>query len=163
MMKQSGATRWPASGRRTVVIGAMPGIVVLVGLTACGSRSDALPGSVPVSGVVLYDGKPLGQGTVRFAPESGGQPATGAIVDGRFQMRTTASSPGVVKGRYRISIVSEKVGAVADLPDGVPPDPNNLPRPESLIPARYSDAGTSGLEVDVSGPISDLSLSVETR
>jgi len=132
-------------------------------VVACGcSRVDSLSGTVPVSGTVTHDGRPLAQGTIRFAPESGGQPATGPIVDGRFKMQTTASSPGVRKGRYRVSIVSEKPGSIPDLPPGVPPGPN-MPMAESLIPKRYNDVRSSGLEVDVTGPIRDLSFALEAN
>lgn len=162
------ARRWAAGGKggrsRTGILLALASAVApVIILAGCGSRPDALPGTVAVAGVVTFDGRPLEKGTVRFAPESGGQPATGAIIAGRFQMHTTRSSPGVLRGRYRVSVVSEKENAAPDLPAGVPPDPNNLPKPESLIPLRYSDATTSGLTVEIVGPVPDLAFSLEAR
>lgn len=137
--------------------------LIAFGVVGCGRGSDALSGTVPVSGMVLVAGKPLAQGTIRFAPDSGGQPATSAVVDGRFDMRTTASSPGVLRGRYRVTVVSERVESSPSVSADVPPDPKNLPVPESLIPRRYSDVRTSGLAVEVTAPVAELSFTLDDK
>jgi len=98
---------------------------VMVSAGGCGSAATPIDGSVPVSGTVTFNGQPLEQGMVRFAPESGGkaQPATGQIKNGKFTMVTTASSPGVVVGKYKVSIISNKPFAPPPLKPGTPPDP----------------------------------------
>jgi len=130
-------------------------LLALIGIAGCGA-DQTLPGSVPVSGVITYQGQPLPEGIVRFAPsDGGGQPATGTIKGGVFSMQTTRSSPGVVKGTYKVSILSEKTVALS-LPADTPPDPNRWPEAESLIPKRYGDVRTSDLEVKVDAPRDDL-------
>lgn len=130
--------------------------VVAFGLLAGCSQSDSLPNSVPVRGIVRYNGQLLSHGTVRFAPaDAGGQPATGKIQDGAFSMSTTRSSPGVVRGAYRVSILSQQE-ATATIAENTPPDPNDWPEPESLIPRKYTDIRTSGLELQIDQPVDDL-------
>ena len=104
---------------------------------------------VPVSGTVTFEGEPLEEGMVTFAPEDpGGQPAIGKISNGRFTMATTASSPGVIAGKYKVRIESNLDSGAGDLP---PLKAGDVPvRPKSLIPAKYNDINTSGLQLEVS-------------
>ena len=78
-------------------------------LSGCG-RSDAP--LVPVSGQVVYQGKPLGSGTIVFTPdpERGGHgPQAWAEVksDGRFIL-SSAGSKGAAPGWHRITIAPGK-------------------------------------------------------
>jgi hypothetical protein len=129
----------------------MASLGVAVVAPGCGTRG--LPNSVPVSGTVLIDGKPLDQGTAQFAPDwAGGHLAIGLIgKGGGITMQTTKSAPGVVRGTYRIGIVSE-------MPYEFDPlrPPAVLPTPESFIPRRSSSVETSGLTVDATGPMREL-------
>lgn len=135
---------------KTSVCHGVAAFVVLAGWLGCsGGRPQPFANSVPVVGDVVFKGERLAQGLVRFVPsDAKGQPATGAIKDGRFSMSTTVSSPGVIAGRYQVAIVSERPAPAPPLgPDGLPPRVDT--KPESLIPIRYSKSDTSGLEVDV--------------
>ena len=136
---------------------------VLSFVAGCGSGVRPIDGSVPVSGTVTFNGQPLEQGMVRFAPESGGkaQPATGQIKNGKFTMLTTASSPGVVVGKYKVSIISNKPFAPPALKPGTPPDPKAKFEPESLIPKKYNDIKTSGLEADVKAAVTSLTFALQ--
>jgi hypothetical protein len=136
---------------------------VLVIAGGCGSGVRAIDGSVPVSGTVTFNGQPLEQGMVRFAPEGGGktQPATGQIKNGKFTMQTTASSPGVVAGKYKVSIISNKPFSPPALKPGTPPDPKAKFEPESLIPKKYNDIKTSGLEADVTAAVTSLTFALQ--
>jgi hypothetical protein len=141
--------------RNRVAVKIFACLVPFLMVTAC-TRGSPLPNSVTVRGVVLFRGEPLQQGTIRFAPaDGGGQPATGEIRDGSFRMQTTRSSPGIVKGIYKVSIISEKP-LIATLPENAPPNPNAWPEPESLIPKKYTDVRTSGLQVSIVEPVDDL-------
>lgn len=126
---------------------AVPGLV--------GCQSGALPNSVAVSGRVTLDGQPLERGMVRFAPDGQGHPALGAIDAGRFTMKATASSPGVVRGTYRVSIVCRE----AEVMDAE----GKFPQPKSLIPERYEDCDTSGLAIEVTAPIRDLVFELSSK
>jgi hypothetical protein len=126
-------------------------------LTGC-SVGKPLPDLVSVTGTVTLDGQPLPHGTVGFAPadQAVGQPASGKIKDGKFTMVTSASSPGVVIGDYKVTIVSVDEEPVELPPDFVPNPNEPPPEPSSLIPKKYNDVENSGLEVSVSpgmGPI----------
>jgi hypothetical protein len=136
---------------------------VLTFMAGCGSGVRPIAGSVGVSGTVTFNGQPLEQGMVRFAPESGGkaQPATGQIKNGKFTMVTTASSPGVVVGKYKVSIISNKPFAPPPLKPGTPPDPKAKFEPESLIPTKYNDIKTSGLEADVTAAVTSLTFALQ--
>ena len=135
-------------------------LLALVG--GCGSADRPIAGSVAVSGTVTFNGQPLDQGMVRFAPDGGmGQPATGQIKNGRFAMQTTASSPGVVPGKYKVSVVSNKPFIPPVLAPGTPPDPKADLEPESYIPKRYNDIKTSGLELDVKGASSAATFALQ--
>jgi hypothetical protein len=136
---------------------------VMVTAGGCGSSATQIAGSVPVSGTVTFNGQPLEQGMVRFAPESGGkaQPATGQVKNGKFTMLTTASSPGVVVGKYKVSIISNKPFAPPPLKPGTPPDPKAKFEPESLIPTKYNDIKTSGLEADVTAAVTSLTFALQ--
>ena len=138
---------------------------VLSFVAGCGSGVRPIDGSVPVSGTVTFNGQPLEQGMVRFAPESGGkaQPATGQIKNGNFTMLTTASSPGVVVGKYKVSIISNKPFAPPALKPGTPPDPKAKFEPESLVPTKYNDIKTSGLEADVTAAVTSLTFALRSE
>jgi hypothetical protein len=126
-----------------------------------GCSSDRpLPGSVPVSGLVTLDAKPLADGRVQFAPAGSGQPAIGMISAGRFTMRTTMTAPGVLKGPYKVSIVSDQ--PIGDVPLNSMGLPDKVPEAVSNIPKRYNSVDTSGFTVDVTGPIRDLTFELKS-
>jgi len=144
----------------------LAGLFILAGVLAsvggCGSGARPIAGSVGASGTVTLNGQPLEQGMVRFAPQGGkAQPATGQIKGGKFTMLTTASSPGVVIGKYKVSILSNKPFTPPTLEPGTPPDPNAKFEPESFIPKKYNDIKTSDLEVDVTGATTALTFALQ--
>ena len=93
------------------------GLSVLAG---CG-RSDDLGPTVPVTGRVTLEGKPLEVGTVTFVPDlSKGNKLTGVVsgrIDGgEYTLRTTTTKgerPGAPPGWYKVT-VSTKVPPGAD-------------------------------------------------
>lgn len=106
---------------------------------------------IPIRGEVGYRGKPLGEGQVIYLPAQAGngRQATAQIQpDGTFQMTTRDANDGVAKGDYRIAIFAyaphpgepqtrEEHEAIAQ---------SGGLRRDYLIPARYADGSTSGLE-----------------
>lgn len=130
-------------------------MLVLIGTAGCWRSSS--PGVVHVSGRVTIEGKPLERGAVRFTPDGPGRPAVGVIEAGRFTMSLTQASPGVVKGKYRVSIVSR---------EPVPTDWQSRPTPpapKSLIPERYEDTALSGLAIEVTAPVRDLTFDLKSQ
>jgi len=101
----------------------------------CGGSTEqasTLLKPVPVKGSVLYKGKALTGGTVRFEPEDGGREASGNIEpDGTFTLTTFKAADGAVAGKHRVA-----VDPPADKP--------------KALPAKYKSAASSGIVLDVS-------------
>jgi hypothetical protein len=98
-----------------------------------------------VSGQVLFQGKPLDQGTIQFSPAAGqGTMSGGMIQDGRY---TVSAEHGLEPGLYDVRISSK---------EGGPPPSDELPGeatevPTERIPAKYNAQTTLKAEVKASG------------
>lgn len=122
-----------------VMAAAAAGLSLLAG---CGPRRPL----APITGQVLYDGKPLEFGTVSFQPEYG-QPATAAIQpDGTFTLRTVGEGRGAVVGFNRVRVACYE----AQNPHASPEQRGEGGLGRLLIPRRYTAYETSGLTVEVS-------------
>lgn len=121
------------------------GAAICFSFSGCG---DSGLDTVPVSGTVSYDGKPLNNGMVRFVPvEEDGLLATGKIgPDGSFTLGTRGTS-GVQVGEYKVSVQSNIID------ESVPAKDRELGigGKESAIPEKYNDPATSGLTETVDG------------
>ncbi|GIX00313.1 MAG: hypothetical protein KatS3mg111_3645 [Pirellulaceae bacterium] len=136
-------------------------------LVGCGSGG---PDPVPVSGKVLYQGKPVADATVTFLSTSGGRSASGkTAADGTFTLTTNKTGDGAVPGDYIVTI--SKVAA-----KGASAGPINIENGEygedygrmmdavatgdmskflkDELPAKYGDPAQSGLRrtVTAEGP-----------
>ena len=121
-----------AGDRRPVALLAL----ALAAVAGCGDP-DVLP-TVPVHGTVTFKGKPLPKGKILFQPEKG-QPATGAIEDGKFVLSTYRHGDGAVAGTHKVAVIAtENVTGK----DGVT---NQKP----LIPESYADYTSSGIVITV--------------
>jgi hypothetical protein len=82
----------------------LPALAFLV-CWGCGSRERAHVGTtVPVKGVVTYQGKPLTGGEISFEPEFGRE-ANGAIQpDGTFVLTTFKEGDGAIPGTHRVAV-----------------------------------------------------------
>ena len=109
-------------------------------LVVAGCNQSSLESQV--SGVVTLDGNSIGPGMIVFAPIGGGKPAIGAIDDGGDYFLNTSRELGITPGKYRISLSIREVPQNLQRSDQPPPG-------KSLIPAKYEQAATSGLEYDV--------------
>jgi len=125
------------------------------------------PRLVKVSGTVKFkDGTPLqmpegGRAAITFAPAdtreiTEGQIRKGASArirpDGTFEMMTIRPGDGVIPGRYRVFLMTQKNVAVS------PDDPAS-----QFIPKKYTSAETSGLEVMIDKPRSDLRFELDKQ
>ena len=133
----------------------------------CSSSSEG-PKIVPADGTVTYQGRPLADATVMFAPEKGPIASGITDLDGHFTL-STGSRRGVAVGPVHVSV---NAGEPAN--DGLAelPKPKNAeearaylekagqmqqaliqqggPRqPKSLIPPKYARMDTSGLTYEV--------------
>jgi hypothetical protein len=103
---------------------------------------DYSRGRVPVTGTVLFDGKPLESGSIRFGGDQGAAGA-GPIVNGNFSLHENASQKGVLPGKYDVLIASwvEERGSVRA--DG------SFSPGITRIPLVYLDPAKSGLTAEV--------------
>jgi hypothetical protein len=134
--------------------------VLAMAFSGCGRGGRQIPNRVPVSGRVTVAGQPLAYGTVQFVPDSPeGHAAMGTIKGGAFTLQSAESFPGVVKGPYRVSIVSPQP---ID-PSNRPSDPFSPEANKSNIPNRYGNIETSGLAVEVTAPTRDLTFDLKAE
>jgi hypothetical protein len=106
--------------------------------SGCGGSSQ----ESQVSGNVSLDGKQIGPGIIVFAPVENGTPAIGPIEhDGSYRM-STSHEVGLSAGKYKVGISIREVPKNVKRGDRLPPG-------KLLIPQKYEDSTTSGLEYDV--------------
>lgn len=119
-------------------------LLALFGLIGCGSST------VPISGTVIYDGKPLKQGTIIFEAE-GVRPANGKIVDGKIvEVTTFKTGDGVAPGNHKVAIQAvEEMGSAITKNPGDSPTGGNYMGGKSLLPAKYGNPAQSGLTATV--------------
>jgi hypothetical protein len=98
------------------------------------------PRTVPVTGAATFSGQPIASGTVTFqALAASDLPSpVGTIANGQYSL-STGSSPGAPVGKYKVVVT-------ASVPSN-PSDPYSLPK--SLIPAKYTDAGTTDVQIEI--------------
>jgi hypothetical protein len=125
--------------------------VVALGVLGCGDDSG-VGKTVPVSGRITLDGKPLTATTtvVLFKFEVARQgPKTvepTGTVDGRGNYTLfTAGKKGAPPGRYKVIVTATEVHADG----GGPGAPNHRPRPKSLVPAQYGQVATTPIAIEV--------------
>jgi hypothetical protein len=144
------------------------GIALIVG---CSQPGADRPATHPVTGTVTHNGSAVEGATVTFVATGGGHSATG-ITDGsgKYSLTTFASGDGAVPGQYGVKIVKYEGGA-EDAAGGAGEEPmeeGGIPDapeagaaeeegtggaedsgPKNLLPEKYADPGTSGLDATV--------------
>lgn len=125
-------------------------VAICTGVAGCGGNDG--PATAPVTGTITYNGEPLANATVAFAPENGGQVAKATTDEqGRYELGTFDLDDGALVGAHRVTVVAR--GPVQPLPPGqVPPGTplelaHNPGKP--LIPQKYFMQDTSGLTAEV--------------
>ena len=126
-------------GWQQILLG-LSGLVVVFG---CGSQGDL----VPVSGQILWDGKPLEGATVFFMPTGRGTMGS-ALTDasGRFTVKTGLRK-GIRPGEYVVVVQKTEQ----------PPDPYEYPR--LITPPKYADTRTSPFRYTAPGGPANFELS----
>src|SRR5262245_39746565 len=73
-------------------------------LVGCGGTSK----TVPTTGRVTYNGKPVPRANVSFTPVEGSGRAASGLTDnnGYFKLGTFSTSDGALPGNYRISVIA---------------------------------------------------------
>jgi hypothetical protein len=129
-----------------------------MGLGCSGGGADM----APVSGTVTYRGKPLPDAQVNFTPVDGGPIASGRTdSSGRFRLSTSTPDDGARLGKHKISIVArgpDRPPRPGETGSGMPGE--SMPG-DPLIPEKYFDAQTSGLEREVVTGHNDFPIVVD--
>ena len=117
------------------------GGLVLLAVAGCTAKSDRFS---PVSGNVSVDGKPLATGSVTFHPHLAKGNLTPHIpvgtvdTQGNYKLMS-ATKQGAPSGWYKVTVTAQE-----------PIDPKTpYAPPRNLISPKWSDATTSGLEIEV--------------
>jgi hypothetical protein len=130
-----------------VLIPSLLGIAPLI-VTGCGT-SEAVnrPKTVPVTGVVLHDDKPVEGAIVMFVPQGHTNAAAGLTdTNGQFRLQTFAENDGAVAGDYKVTVRKVKTAAAASGSDDAPVPPGGE---TWLLPRKYGDATTTDLTATV--------------
>jgi hypothetical protein len=121
-------------------------IAGLLPLLGCNSAGGNLPKTVPASGLVTLDGKPVDGAQVVIVPAGEGMTGASAVTDssGRFSLRAYLEKEGAIPGEYKVQVsktVEVKLKGTVDGGDAV--------RFDHGVPAKYTVAKTSGLSVSI--------------
>ncbi len=126
--------------------------LTLIGSTlACDSKPPSGPIPVhPVSGRVVYQGKPVAGALVVFHRD-GGESQTSTPVptgktgaEGRFQLHTYVGDDGAPTGAYKVTVV---VAGASERRDFLAK--NSAPASNITLPAKYANLTQSGLTATV--------------
>jgi hypothetical protein len=122
------------------------GILLAVLITCLYGCGDNLPKRVPVSGQVFLDGKPLEYGAITVMTQ--GQRMAGGRIgpDGKFTIGTFTENDGCFMGKHPVAVNAAK---------GI-----SSTKMRWYAPKKYADVATSGLEIDVTGPLSDVKINL---
>jgi hypothetical protein len=102
------------------------------------------PKMTPVTGKVIYNGRPLEFGVVMFQPPSG-QPAQGDIQsDGTFMLSTYRLNDGAVVAKHKV-----RIACYESMRPGAAKGPGERTLGKPLIPEKYALFDVSGLTADV--------------
>jgi hypothetical protein len=105
--------------------------------SGCGGDSGEPP-TVPVSGTLAVEGKPVSNGTIHFHPEKG-RTATGIVKDGKFTLTTYTDGDGGIAGKNKVAV---EVVQEVPMKDG---DTTT----KSLIPVKFTNPDQSGVALEI--------------
>lgn len=128
------------------------GLVCLMLMSIGCSGSDSIPGLVPVSGEVTFKGEPVPEGSVSFINVKDKSVFSGAIVNGKYALAASPSSPGAAPGEYRVSVKG---------PAGTMDESGKPVRPANPLPARYESTSTSDLTATVPATGGEIPLTLK--
>lgn len=133
-----------SDSRKKVTASAFTALLTLV-MGGCGAGVD-LERTVPVSGTLTYQGKPLEGYKIVFHPSEEKQGATAESgTGGAFQLGTNEPGDGAAPGKHKVSVIfiDEKM-------EGEPgKEVFKKLTPKIKVPTKYQNPDTSGLEVEI--------------
>jgi len=115
----------------------------------CAGGHVGAPPTVPVSGMVTYNGEPVADATVSFHPQ-GDHRSAYAKTDaaGAYRLTTVHEHDGAMLGEYQVT-VSKIIDENAVAPTNDIAAVRPTPKYTSMIPEKYGKPTTSGLSASV--------------
>ena len=152
---------------------ALLSLLPLALLSGCGDGIDR-PETVPVTGTVLYNGKPVEKAVVSFSCEGAPRSAVGVSdAEGKFTLSTFGYNDGAIVGTHAVTVskadpkadqapaaagggdqklLNDPAAMTADMVK-MSQDPGAIPEFSGLLPEKYSGASSPLSEtVSESGP-----------
>jgi len=122
--------------------------ICLLGLLAYGGCGGSNGKTVPVTGGVLADGKPVAGLTVQFNPVAGGRGSTGFTdTAGHFELRYNKDIRGALPGRHHVTFSWSQ-----DEPG------QKMTEAQALVLELHSEESGNPYEVEITGPTRGLAL-----
>jgi hypothetical protein len=141
--------------KNRLVFVVVPLLVALaaVQLAGCGrtvrAKATGRPKVYPVSGVVMYQGRPVEGATITFHRTDGRLSAVGLTDEnGRYRLTTYGGFDGAAAGQYQVTVTKHRPAAEAAVSEDDPAYRNPLPNPQPptpLLPAKYAQTATTDL------------------
>jgi len=129
-------------------------------IMACaGCSLETPPKPVPVSGVVMLNGKPLTKGMISFVPAAAGEgasrPSTAMIQpDGTYKATSFKEGDGLLVGSYKIVVTSDAQSLTAEeIAAGK--------KTVSTIPKAYTSLTTTPLSLEIAADATPIEHDVD--
>ncbi len=153
-------------------------LTLLLAVTGC-SKASKFPMTIPVTGVVTYNGEPVeGADVVLVTGDLKGFSAHGRTDDeGKFIVKSVMSASheqaGAIPGTYKVRVSKFKIADSAIVTAPRPPEPGESlkststdpliqrPQPKSLLPVKYNIPEQSGLTATVEAGMEPLTLELK--
>lgn len=119
--------------------------------------------TVPVSGRVTLNDKPVANAGVLYVPIGQG-PTARAVTDqdGKYTLMT-GKLDGTAPGKYRVAVMKESASGVAVGADGLETAPGAKNVVKQTLPAIFSDPNTTPLEMTIDAARSDADLKLSSK
>ncbi len=132
-------------------------VSLLVGFLGC-QRGATGPTGYPVSGLVTYNGQPVGGAQVVFSPATPGEKlqAASATTDGtgRYQLSAQPGEYVVMVMKYETPQAGGGAGGEYQPPE----EGQATPVAKNILPGKYADSATSPLRVRVEAKTNEINL-----
>jgi hypothetical protein len=136
--------------------------LMLLGIAGCSGPTG--PSTVPAKGTLTIDGQPADNVTITLSPVGAGEPASGQVKNGAFQLSTgTSGKPGAVPGKYKVVLAQASATSMEDakaMYTGGKGGKGGPPKQTLSFPEKYKAAGTSDKEVEIKSGSNDLKIDI---
>ncbi|MDR2169853.1 MAG: carboxypeptidase-like regulatory domain-containing protein [Planctomycetaceae bacterium] len=113
-----------------------------------------------VTGVVLLDGKPLGNAAITFYPAEAGSPAVGMTdASGRYELAVSHSVKGAVPGKYKVTISTEQ----SERPDYSTKETKIIPAIPESVPKKLTDQNTTDLIKEIKSGTQKIDFAITSE